>query len=225
MAGEAVRQVGQHWSASWWGGPLADGTIIVTNPINPTVGIIDLTANADTRAPMYQPSGQGLGDWFNHRVDRYGRLPLPLPFAPMRGSLLAALTSFVVFVGLYAIFSPPGGGWPILFGMAGLIAAVAVFFTNERRFINPAITSVVPEGETSPLAGLRYVPDAVAARPEWEELAYMANSIGPDSASSRALHRLLWSAAGLRVYADSGNLPGESLESLTALRDQAISLP
>lgn len=208
---------GRHWTGRWWGGPLADGTVIVTNPINPSTSIVDLTATSTTSDQMYRPESEdkSFSDWWFGRMDSF-RLPLGLPIAPMRGSIVLASAGIILTASVFFLLGTPY--WAtVFFVLLASLLAVALLVGNEWRKIKPLELQAIPEEDRSPLAPVRYVDKAVSDTEEWERIACSADRVGPESPVTQEVHRILWHAAGVRAYADLDQVGPEEFEELEAL--------
>lgn len=208
------------WTSRWWGGPLSDGTVIVTSPTYPAEikAIHDLTTGKPT--PRYDPTPQtGLKGWLNSRSDHVGRLPLPIN--PLRRSLLLAAAAFLGWVVLVAVTNPPEN-LMILFSMAALLTAVLAFGLSEGTTVREGLLIHVPLNTDRQDAPLRYVHDVVAATREWQTLTWAADQIGPGTVNTNLVHHLLWEASETKVYEDTGTIPDDELAALRDLTRRAV---
>lgn len=213
----------RHWSGRWWGGALADGTVIVTNPAFPVESIVDYTATTATRDTMYQAPPTNLREWLGHRVTSLGRLPLGLPLAPMRSSLILAMGSAVLTTVL-VITLAPGPTWMAAIMVAGAALGALLVLANERRAVDTDTLVPVAETDHSPLSPLRYVDPQVVAMRAWERIEAVAERLGPRSPESATVHQTLWAAAGVHASMDEGILEPVARVDLELLATQAEDL-
>lgn len=216
---------GSHWSSRWWGGPLADGTVVVTNPINPVEGIVDLTASSETSQEMYQPEPEerNFSQWWNTRVSSWGRLPLSVPVAPMRGSLVLVAAAMVMATALWVFTRAPYWAFLIMIIVAALVAAVALI-VHERRKLKVEELTYIGGEDRGPLSLLRYVDAPVSDTTQWRLIAALADRLGPSHDASEQVHHLLWDAAEVRAYRDVPEVSIEGLVRLDALAAEAAKL-
>lgn len=216
---------GSHWSSRWWGGPLADGTVIVTNPINPVEGIVDLTASPDTSQEMYQPQTEdrGVVQWWNTRVSSRGRLSLPVPVAPMRGSLVLVVAALGLAVTVWFFLRAPYWAFLAMVALGGVIGGIALL-AHERRKLKVEDLIYVEGDDRGPLSPLRYVDTAVSETTQWRLIAAVADRLGPSHERSDQVHHLLWKAAGVRAYRDVPEVSIEGLVRLDGLAAEAAKL-
>lgn len=181
----------------WWGGIDKYGKTVVYNP------------DPDTASP---DSPRGIAHSVLDRPIRevFG---LQLPITVHVRSVAAAAAGFMVFVVLYAALgSRLGSGWEPIFGMLGMVLAIAAFMASEVPYTRSGDAGAALKSQ----ATYRVVPDCVVTTSHWRTLIRQAMSGGPGS----AVHHSLWEAANLSVTL-RGELTAESRRELESLVRQA----
>lgn len=197
---------GEHWTGRWWGGPLSDGTIVVTNPMIEIHAIVDLTERPTDeglppREPMYQPEPAGahpFATWWSRRSSRVPRVPAPLPIAPMRITVLLVVVAYLAIGLAGLVFVEALWGKALAVGAAGAVA-VALFLIIEWRKTPPSDLHLAHPSPEDPLAPLRYVEPEVASSAQFERITAIADGLEPHSHTGERVHLMLWKAAAIPV--------------------------
>lgn len=200
----------------WWGGALADGSVVVLNPD------LEGALLSDTSSTTGLQPGAGRAKAASWREWAATRSAVPLPYdgdghciGVRRATLTVALVALTATtLTLRALFGSPLAASPVSWGVvAGHLAmwagVWAVLLTGvwavevwplKRRGVRFMHVSYDDQRHA------RYVHPVVLESPEWEALTVAARGHAPPSPRAAAVHRLLWEAAALRPGLDTGAL-------------------
>lgn len=202
--------------AEWWGGHLADGSLVVLTPTGSALLL------GDSSSPSGLPPGAGKGKASSLREWAGMRSAIPFPFDSAghsvgirRGTLALAvgilLASMLVVnwlvegmlelpaTGFMGGLATLGAGTAICALLLGLVYAIEVLPMKRRgvQFIS------MNEGDDN---YLRYVHSTVSSTPEWKTLEQIAREHAPPSEKASAIHSLIWEAAGIKPTLDAGEI-------------------
>lgn len=233
-----MRAPGVPWTTRWWGGPLADGTTVVTNPMVPPNGIIDLTIGndgahpqTDTPAPAAPAPQQTAREWLLERTR--GRLDLGpadedpgadhLVVTPTRLSRIALWSSWVIAaVAVVCLFAYEHHILGLLLCVVALVGGQVTARAVEWHLIgSTGEPTLVGDEDGGPLAPIRYVDAVTAATAAWARLEAAAERVHEDRGPGSRVHWALWGAAGVFPDAVTGDLDEASLRALDEFAEQA----
>lgn len=200
----------------WWGGALADGSVVVLDPD------LEGALLSDTSSPTGLQPGAGRRRPPSWRAWAAGRSAVPLPYdgdghsiGVRRGTLAVVLAVLAATtLTLRALFGSPLAVSPVAWGVVAghlvmwagvwgvLLAGVYAVEVWPLKRRGVRFTDVSYEDQSR----ARYVHPVVLDSPEWEALTEAAEHHAPPGRQARTVHRLLWEAAAIRPSLDTGHL-------------------
>lgn len=213
--------------AEWWGGALADGSLIVLSPSGSALFVGDSSSQSGLQPGAGKTKTSSVREWFGTRTG------VPFPYDKeghsiglRRGTLVlgvvllfAAMYAVNVLVekvlhssstdalGIFAIVSLGTVTWILLLLMVYALD-VAPLKRRGVRFIS------MEEDDDD---YLRYVHPSVSSTPDWKTLADVANKFRPPSEKSTDIHSLLWDASGIKPTLDTGEIRPRDKARLTEM--------
>lgn len=212
--------------AEWWGGGLADGSLVVLSPSGRALLLSDLSSPSGLQPGAGKRKAASFTEWAGIRSG----VAFPYEKGGYRIGVRRGTILLVVSMLLVAI---PAVGWlvegvlrfPTASFMGGLITLALGTFTCVALFALVYVIEVVPlkrEGVrffdvTEDDDYLRYVHPTVASTEEWETLVGVAQDHSPPSEKSSGIHSLLWEAAGIKPTLDAGEIRDDDRSRLSEI--------
>lgn len=220
--------------AEWWGGRLADGSLIVLSPSGDALLTGDSSSPTGLQPKPRREKARSLKTWTGVRTGvpfpygrdghsigiRRGTLALTLPL--LIGGALALRWLIEARLGLSP--SSVAGGLLSLATAAlfcalllALIYSIEVLPMKRRgvRFVS------VPDDDDD---YLRYVHSKVADAPQWATLEDAARRYSPPAGGAAEVHALMWEAAGIKPTLDASEILAEDIARLDEMALQARDL-
>ena len=212
--------------AEWWGGRLADGSLIVLSPEIGEFMVADSSSTTGLQPKPYKRRTGSLRGWLGTRTG------IPFPYSRghsiglRRGTLILIIILFVGEIvpinwfieerlGLSSA-TPLGGAAFLLAGMvaSALVLALAYFIeVAPLKRVGVEFFDI----EDSDDDYLRYVHPKVAETSEWECLEEAAKKHPPPDDKAHEAHLLIWEAAGITATLDAHEILPEDRDRLSEM--------
>lgn len=211
--------------AEWWGGYLADGSLVVLSPSGRALFLSDSSASTGLQPGAGRKKSASAREWLAVRSG------IPFPYGKSghsiglrRGTVILGIALLLTSMTLVnwlveAVFhSTPtaffGGLVTLAIGMCvcalllSLVYAIEVVPLKRQgiQFIN------VEEDSDD---YLRYVHPKVSGTEEWGVLTVIAQEHSPPSEKAQGIHDLMWEVAGIKPTLDAGEIRPSDLERLS----------
>lgn len=213
--------------AEWWGGGLADGSLVVLSPSGNALLLSDSSSPSGLQPGAGKVHGSSLREWASARSGvafPYGKEGHTIGIR--RGTLLAAFVLLVAAVSAVnwlikevlhlPTLSVAGGSATLALSTLVCILLLALMYVIEvvplkRRGVQ--FMDIEEDDDDY----LRYVHPAVSSTDEWGTLTRVASQHTPPSGESREVHALLWEAAGIKPTLDAGEIRPEGQSRLAEI--------
>lgn len=206
--------------AEWWGGHLADGSLVVLSPSGRALFVSDSSSPSGLQPGVGKNKASSFKEWAGTRTG------VPFPYGRgghtigvRRGTVVLVVVLLVIAVTLVnwlvesALHSSPttllGGGVTLVAGLGVcVVLSVLVHVIEVAPLKRRGVQFLDMEEDNDEY--LRYVHPAVSSTDEWGGLSRMAREYSPPSEQASVIHSLLWEAAGIKPTLDAGEiLPGD----------------
>ena len=219
--------------AEWWGGRLADGSLIVLSPGIEEFMVADSSSTTGLQPKPHKKKAHSLKDWLGIRTG------IPFPYnrghsiGLRRGTLILAIALLVGEVipvnwfiekrlGLSSATFLGGSA----FFLSGLVASTAVLTLIYFIEVAPLKRAGMEflDIEDSDDDYLRYVHPKIVETREWESLEEAAKKHPPPGEKAHEVHLLMWEAAGITATLDAHEILPADRDRLSEMALQARGL-
>lgn len=211
--------------AEWWGGRLADGSLVVLSPTGSALFLSDSSSPTGLQPGASRRKVSSVKEWLGVRSG------FAIPYQKgghvigvRRGTLLFAgafffsiLSAVTWLMEKYLHLEPFSALWTaatFLLGILSVPLALLLIYVIEVLPLKMRGVQFIDVEEDDD-DHLRYVHPAVAETDEWGSLVQAAREHAPPSDNSARVHELLWETAGIKPTLDASEIRPADRDRLT----------